>query len=93
MCNKPTKLIVTWTILMLSKRYESTEVDRRNCPRGLLGLPAVKLNKSLKYEKRLLIRFIHHFKSDLIHNMDHMRTSGTETLISDPEPNKSSSKM
>ena len=29
---------------MLSKRYESTEVDRRlgyMCPRGLTGLPAV----------------------------------------------------
>ena len=32
-CNKPTKFqfqsIVAWKILMLSKRYESTEVDRR----------------------------------------------------------------
>ena len=32
----------------------------------------------LKYEKRLLLRCIHHFKSDLINNMDHMRISGTE---------------
>ena len=31
-----------------------------------------------KYEKRLLLRCIHHFKSDLINNMDHMRISGTE---------------
>ena len=31
-----------------------------------------------KYEKRLLLRFIHHFKSELINNMDHMRISGTE---------------
>ena len=29
-------------------------------------------------KKRLLIRCIHHFKSDLINNMDHMRISGTE---------------
>ena len=31
-----------------------------------------------EYKKRLLLRCIHHFKSDLIKNMDHMRTSGTE---------------
>ena len=30
------------------------------------------------YEKRLLLRCIHHFNSDLINNMDHMRISGTE---------------
>ena len=32
----------------------------------------------LQYKKRLLLRSIHHFKSDLINNMDHMRISGTE---------------
>ena len=32
----------------------------------------------IKYTKRLLLRCIHHFKSDLIDNMDHMRISGTE---------------
>ena len=31
-----------------------------------------------KYEKRLLLRCIHYFKSDLIYNMDNMRISGTE---------------
>ena len=31
-----------------------------------------------KYKKRLLPSCIHHFKSDLINNMDHMRISGTE---------------
>ena len=31
-----------------------------------------------KYGKRLLLRCIHHFKSDLINNMGHMRISGTE---------------
>ena len=30
------------------------------------------------YKKRLLLRCIHHFRSDLINNMDHMRISGTE---------------
>ena len=32
----------------------------------------------LNYKKKLLLRCIHHFKSDLINNMDHMRISGTE---------------
>ena len=32
---------------------------------------------NVKYKKRLLPRCIHHFKSDLINNMDHMRISGT----------------
>ena len=32
----------------------------------------------MQYKKRLLLRCIHHFKSDLINNMDHMRISGTE---------------
>ena len=34
--------------------------------------------KRLAYKKRLLLRCIHHFISDLIYNMDHMRISGTE---------------
>ena len=33
-------------------------------------------HKNIK--KRLLLRCIHHFKADLINNMDHMRISGTE---------------
>ena len=51
-CNKPTKVqfqsILTRKILMLSKRYESTEVDRRtwlHVPRGLPGPQAVTLTK------------------------------------------------
>ena len=31
-----------------------------------------------KYEKRLQLRCIHHFQSDLINNIDHMHISGTE---------------
>ena len=31
-----------------------------------------------KYKKRLLLRCIHHFKSDLINSMDHMSISGNE---------------
>ena len=32
----------------------------------------------LKDDKRLLLRFIHHLRSDCVNNMDHMRISGTE---------------
>ena len=43
----------------------------------------IHLNRSLflylnQYKKRLLLRYVHHFESDLINNMDHMRISGTE---------------
>ena len=41
---------------------------------------------SIKYEKRLLLRCIHHFKSDLINNMNHMHNWGT--ISSDPKPKK-----
>ena len=34
--------------------------------------------KAFQYEKRLLLRCIHPFKSDLINDMDHMRISGKE---------------
>ena len=37
-----------------------------------------KRGEYLKYKKRLLLRCIHHFKSDLINNMDHMCISGNE---------------
>ena len=33
----------------------------------------------VQYKKRLLLKVtIHHLKSDLIYNMDHMRVSGTK---------------
>ena len=32
----------------------------------------------IKYKKRPLLRRIHHFKSDLFHNTDHVRISGTK---------------
>ena len=35
-------------------------------------------NHCSNIKKRLLLRCIHHFKSDLIYNLDHMRISGTE---------------
>ena len=43
---------------------------------------------SLKYKKRLLLRCIHDFKSDLIWNMDHMHISGTEPYSVILLPNK-----
>ena len=36
------------------------------------------VTKELEHKKRLLLRCIHHLKSDLINNMDHMRISGAE---------------
>ena len=53
---------LTQNILMLSKRYESTAIDRSN----------------MKYKKRLLLRCIYHFESDLINKIDLMRISGTK---------------
>ena len=67
---------------MHSKRYESTEVDRKNgymYPRGLSGPQTVTITKSLKYKEGLLLRCIQHLKSDLINDMDLMRISGTES--------------
>ena len=34
--------------------------------------------KHLEFKKSVLLRCIHHFESDFINNMDHMRISGTE---------------
>ena len=36
------------------------------------------MRKADRYKKILLLRCIHHFKSDFISNMDHMRISGNE---------------
>ena len=47
-------------------------------------LSGVALDFDIAYKKRLLQRCIHHFKSDLITNMDHMRISGTEPLNNYP---------
>ena len=63
------------------------------CPRGLIGPPAVTLTKKLKYKKRLLLRCIHHFKSDLINSMDHMRISGTEPSSVILSPKKAFKKL
>ena len=84
-CNKPTKL--QFQSILYGKFWCSPNATNQQrptvelgymCPRGLTGPPAVTLTKKLKYKKRLLLRFIHHFKSDLINNMDHMRISDNE---------------
>ena len=62
----------------VTNRPKSTVELGHISPRGLLGQQAVTLTTYLKYKKRLLLRCIHHFKSDLINNMDHMHISGTE---------------
>ena len=72
---------LTRKILMLSKRYESTEVDRRtwlHVPSGTHWSTSSDTHQVVEIKKRLLLRCIHHFKSDLINNMDHMRISGTK---------------
>ena len=40
-----------------------------------------KVTSNMVYKKRLLLRYIHHFKSDLINNMDHMFDSGNEPYL------------
>ena len=37
----------------------------------------------LNYKKRLLLSCIHHFKSGVINNMDHMCISGNELKLRD----------
>ena len=67
---------------MLSKRYESTKVDRRTWLYVLSGThwsTSSDTHQVVKYKDRLPLRYIHHFKSDEIYNMDHKRISDTET--------------
>ena len=43
-----------------------------------VSMQNMKSSSHLNYDKRLLLWCLHHPKSDLINNMDHMRISGTE---------------
>ena len=70
-----------WKMLVPSKSYKSTKVDRRtwlhvSSGGGLTGPAVVTLTRYLKYKKRQLLRCIHHFKSHLINNIDDMHFSG-----------------
>ena len=56
----------------ISKRYEWTEVDRRNWLHVSSGThlsTSSDTHKVVEYEKRLLLRCIHHFKPDIIYNI------------------------
>ena len=70
---------------MLSKRYDSIEVDHRtwlHVPSGTHWSTSSDTHQVVeKYKKRLLLRCIDHFKLDLINNIDHMRISGTEPSL------------
>ena len=44
----------------------------------LFGIPVGYSVFSFKFKKRLVLRCIHHFESDWINSMNHMRISGTE---------------
>ena len=66
---------------MLSKLYESTEVDRRtwlHVPSGTLWSTSSGTHQVIEIQDRLLLRCIHHFKSEEIYNMDHMHISDNE---------------
>ena len=69
---------------MLSKQYESTKVDRTpwlHVPSGTHWSTSSYTHQVDEIKKRLLLRCKHHFKSDLINNMDHMRISGNEPFF------------
>ena len=66
-------------MLSNAKKNRSRLQNLTTCAIGNLSGPlAVTLTKKLKDKKRFLLWSIHHFNSDLINNMDHMRISGTE---------------
>ena len=66
---------------MFSKRYESTEADRRtwlHVPSRTHWSTSSDTHQVVEIKNRLLLKCIHHFNSDLINNMDHMHISGNE---------------
>ena len=66
---------------MLSKRYESTEVDRRtwlHVPSGTHWSTSSDTHQVVEIQKETSIKMYTPFNTDLINNMDHMRIWGTE---------------
>ena len=66
---------------MLSNRYESTEVDRKPWLYVSSGTHLSTSNdthQEVEIKKKILLRRLHRFKSELINNMDNMRISGME---------------
>ena len=84
-CNKPTKLQIL-SILILKILMLSNATNHRIRPKNMatcaLGDSLVHQQwhspSSWKYLKRLLLRWLHHFKTDLINNIDYMRILGNE---------------
>ena len=71
---------------MLSKNYESTEVDHRTWLHVPMGTPwsgssISDTHQVVEIWKELLLICIHYFQSDFIDNMDHMLISGTEPSL------------
>ena len=66
------------------------DVTKKLCKDQLNNLGVVKSKDGTILSKTsdILPRCIHHFTSDLIHNMDHMRISGTEPSSMILSPNK-----
>ena len=63
--------------ILCRKKYSILWHKIQFCKTDLTFLRQI-MNFVKTYKKRLLLRCIHHFKSDLINNMDRMRISGNE---------------
>ena len=59
--------------------YRKSEVQNNKSNTYLIELLGICRYRMMGYKKRLLLRCLHHFKSDLINKMDHMHISGTES--------------
>ena len=60
---------------MLSKRYKSTEVNRRtwlHVPSGNHWSTSSYTHQVIDYKNRLLLRCLYHFESELINIIDHI---------------------
>ena len=60
-----------------TERYNCTTICKHTLSSGIFVLK----QSYCKYRKRLLLRCIHHFKSELINNIGHVRISGTEPSL------------
>ena len=79
--------MLVWGMKILDiifNRQEMYKKENRNWIKNIGLLKKTKtlycnLKTEMLYKKRLLLKSIHHFKSDLINNMVHMRILGTQT--------------
>ena len=63
--------------IIVYQKYIGTSIKVGCATHSLYGSSGPKESR-VQYKTRLLLRCIHHFESDLIYNLDHMRISGTE---------------